>query len=931
MPSVASICRRVRWRLPSRRECSGMCAVGVDVGLIGCLFLTPLALGGRHDLGRFLYVLSVAIATLSTLGKALLDGRSIRLPAVPLGVAVAAVAVCGFQLLPLPAWGLAILAPGHTDLLPMWREDTVLGTWRTISLAPAETAAGLAMLIAHSLLFFVVYLRTKSVADVKRLLAWIAAAGLGVALLAAAQQVVPSERFLWVYDYPNRSFANAVQGTFANRNHLAHFLIFAVAALAPVASWPERVGDSGRRSASTGDSKTRFAAAAGVVFLLVLLLATQSRGGAAALAAATCVAACLRWLSGRLGMAEVLSLVVVATLALAGVSMFGYEKVTARLGDLVSGEIEQLDSETGRRLIWEANIRAFVANPLMGHGAGSHRFVYPAYIETDSELEYTHAESGYLQIASENGAAGILVLVIALGVNARWVVVGALRATTSENAALWSAIGAGLAASTSHSVVDFVWYVPALAATAIVLASLALRLLELQREELGDLGEKDSKQRISLPRRVAWLAPSVAVSAACFSVVTSWGPASGAYSWDRFLRTSKTIRALEQQLFNPSLVGSDPHLVATVDEMVGISVERLEGVVSCDSRNARAHARLAGRLMQRFEQLALKSENPQTIVMVADAVGSGGFESPRAVCEWLLRAFGENAALLARARVHAETAVRLCPLQGESYQQLASLDFLAEAPLPVQELVDQAVRVSPVDGCVLFQAGQQTYLSGEFEQAFDYYRECIRLPGSHRRRLVASLSRVMPAEVFLTELRPDCAATDLVLASYQQVGSQEDLIAIAEHVEAEAFAEGAELSSFDAARRWRQVSIVNRSLERYDKAVECSQRAYELLPYDFWVRHELASSLYKSERFAEADPHLRWCLARRPDIRYLQGWLKEGAKRRTAVDQNRRRRLSGGLSVATRPTSSSEREGNDAAETSDDTMPLKTPTGEGRL
>ena len=53
----------------------------------------------------------------------------------------------------------------------------------------------------------------------------------------------------------------------------------------------------------------------------------------------------------------------------------------------------------------------------------------------------------------------------------------------------------------------------------------------------------------------------------------------------------------------------------------------------------------------------------------------------------------------------------------------------------------------------------------------------------------------------------------------------------------------------------------------------------------------MAAAYRAAGRYEDADAHIRWCLARRPDLRHLNEWLKDAAKRRTLVDRNRRERL----------------------------------------
>ncbi len=909
---IEMIAALFRWSTPSRTTVAQWLQSAADATLVGGLGLTLLALGGRHDAGAFVYMATVAIVTAAMVARSTLLSRPLWLSTGPLAVGLAALACVALQLVPLPRAVLQVLAPGHEALLPLWTAGSPLGPWATVSLAPSETLAGLALLVAHLLLFLVVAERVRAESDVAKVLAVVAAAAVVLAVIGVLQVVFPSDRLLWVYDYPSRSFATAVQGTFSNRNHLAHFLIFGTAALA-AGAFVETGGARSPARASRGKTR-RIVCLFAAAFVVVVLLATQSRGGVAAFGVALLIAVLACWWRNLVGLKEMLLLAAMSTAVLLGVSFFDYDKVTSRLDDLVSGQIEELDPNAGRRLIWAANVRALSANPWLGHGAGSHSYVYPAYIEGVSSREFTHAESGYLQIACENGIAGLLVLAGAIGVVTRSLVVGLNRAATPRAVAIQAALIAGIVASLVHSVVDFVWYVPSLGMLMVVFAACAIRLEQLQSVVASAAAPAARRSGVPRPLNTSWIQGAVSVTAGACAVVVGWGPAAGSFAWDRYLRASKTVQSLESSLLTSLTDAGDPHLAGTIDETIRRGVGELQTVTHADPRNARAHARLAGRLLQQFENAVQSSENPMSVEMIADTVNSGGFQDDAAIRQWLLRAFGSDARLLPLALAHAKSAVRLCPLQGQSYLQVSRLSFLDPTPLALDDVVAQAVRVQPFDGRVRFDAGRQVHLAGDVETAFQHYRASMRMPGSHRQRLVLSLARVLPAAVFVAELDPDCAATDLVLAAYREGAHEEDLIAIAQHAEEATISESGTLTTRDSARRWRQVSVVNRSLKRYEKAIECATRAYELCPNDFWVRLDLAFAYYDSGAFAEADPHLRWCLSRRPDLRYLQQSLQLAAKQRLELGSAERMRTTTRFLISSRQ-SAAESDGTSPPET----------------
>ncbi|QDT69693.1 O-Antigen ligase [Planctomycetes bacterium MalM25] len=872
---------RIAWlftKSPSRRRVAEWLLHATDAGLVGVFLVTALVLGGRHDIGRLIYAASVALSALALAARAGLLRTTLQMPTWPSVVAALAIAIPVVQILPLPQSVLTFLAPGHAQLLPMWTADSPFGEWRTVSLAPRETFEAIALIVTHVLLFFVLINRLKEVSDIRRLLGGIGFVALGMAALAVLQSSSSNGKVLWVYDYPYDRFHDGVQGAFTNRNHLAHFLAFGVAAFVPAVLSQVRVPSSKyshRRKPKL--SPRLLLGLAAVVFMLMTLLATMSRGGVAALVAGIIAAIIARWCVSGFRLVEAIGLAAIVCTVLIAVSSFDYDRVTNRLDDLVSGEIEQLDANSARRLIWEANAEAFAANPWFGSGAGGHRYFYPAYFDEPAVKEYTHAESGYVQIASECGVAGLVVLILALTTFGWWVL-GVLRgAQTPERMLIGSCLFGGLMVTATHSVVDFVWYVPSLGALAIGFAAIAYRLTQLPDSEPDP--ERTSQRRPQRHESLSswWSIGGVALAAPA-AVACLIGPACGSISWDRYVRVAKNTTALRLQALEEG-TAEDVNLHATIEENNARAQGLLERVLAADPGNARASVRCAQRCALAFGDKVAQGDNPMTLDLIRDAAINGGFASVNEVREWATRAFGPSLPLLAESHRHARVAIKMCPLEAQAYLQCASLAFLTGESVPLDRWIEQAIRLRPQDGGVRYEAARLLHASGSLGEALTQYRESLRLPGSHRNQLVATLASFMPATVFLEAMRPDCAATELVFAAYHQTGSQEDLIAIAEHAEKALLAADGDAPR-DAARRWRQLAMINRAIDRCEAAVECAQRALEALPYNFWVRHELAMALNRAERFDEAEPHLRWCLARRPDLRYLQQMLKLGAKRR---------------------------------------------------
>ena len=151
----------------------------------------------------------------------LLARRWVRTPAdwiVPAGIALIAL-----QWIPLPTAVLAAVAPKTAAYLPMWASagDTAgrMGSWNRISLVPQATLAGLAIFVAYGLLFFIVVQRVKSLADILRILRWIALSAVVMAGFGLLQYLLSNGKFLWIYQHPFRTTSVYVNGSFINRNH----------------------------------------------------------------------------------------------------------------------------------------------------------------------------------------------------------------------------------------------------------------------------------------------------------------------------------------------------------------------------------------------------------------------------------------------------------------------------------------------------------------------------------------------------------------------------------------------------------------------------------------------------------------------------------------------------------------------------------------
>ena len=92
-----------------------------------------------------------------------------------------------------------------------------------------------------------------------------------------------------------------------------------------------------------------------------------------------------------------------------------------------------LDELRSRQHIWAANLKAANKFPWVGTGVGSHSEIYRVFYEQSTRLEYSHAESGYLQLLTETGLVGLGLFLMGVYYCLRWSL-RAVRSTSSPRA-----------------------------------------------------------------------------------------------------------------------------------------------------------------------------------------------------------------------------------------------------------------------------------------------------------------------------------------------------------------------------------------------------------------------------------------------------------------------------------------------------------------
>ncbi|MBC7817965.1 MAG: O-antigen ligase family protein, partial [Planctomycetaceae bacterium] len=391
------------------------CCWAIDAALAACVFAVPCLLGGRIALGQCVLAISAAVAALAWSVSVLGTRRPTWTVTWVEPLLLAVIGVGLLQITPLPPGLLRIVSPQHGKLLPLWSGDAEaagsLGAWQTLSLNVGETRQAMIVGLSYIALFFVATQRLRNVSDIERLLKWIAASAGLMALFGVVQWLTSNGNFFWFYDYPLTTAGQRLKGAFTNRNHFAEFLALGCA---PLLWWilktleqrsvtPSSFG----RAEARNNSDTLLG---GLLLLLGVLvfaaLFSLSRGGTVALGVSLVVMLGALFHAGRLSGRVVSVLLGISLIAGSLFLMFGSEKVVDRLDNWESDE---------RLAVWDANVQIVRDFPLFGTGLGSHAETCPMYFDPPfGDVEFTHAENSYLQVASECGVFGLGLALLAV-------------------------------------------------------------------------------------------------------------------------------------------------------------------------------------------------------------------------------------------------------------------------------------------------------------------------------------------------------------------------------------------------------------------------------------------------------------------------------------------------------------------------------------
>ncbi|MDP3080266.1 MAG: O-antigen ligase family protein [Brevundimonas sp.] len=408
------------------------------------------------------HALRLALVELASLPLLVLAARRLILSGLwrehrfSLGLLAAVVAIPLIQLIPLPPAVWSSL-PGRDQMALALELAGLEPGWSPMSVAPDRTW-GSALALAPPSAFFLAVLSLSHIQRERLVQFCVTAAIVGILLGAAQLASGGDSLYLW-----NWTGSGSVTGFFANRNHLASFLLIAM----PFAVI------SGAATLRRRDQRTSAlwfgALFAGLV--VVALAAIRSRAGIILFGPVMVISLLAAWIAAGRGRPGPGLLVLVGSIgaALTAVAVLALPPILARF---------EHDTPEARFERWPLIAETAQTQLPLGSGLGSFDAVYRS-VEPLEELDSTffnQAHNEYLETWLEAGWLGIGVILAFLAWYVRrcWT---AWKTPPSREGDLQRAASIGIGVLILHSVGDY----PLRTVTLAVVFALCCGLLELAR------------------------------------------------------------------------------------------------------------------------------------------------------------------------------------------------------------------------------------------------------------------------------------------------------------------------------------------------------------------------------------------------------------------------------------------------------------------
>jgi len=457
----------------------------IEIGIAVLLVYLPLAFGGMAEGALPLMELWITLLLVIWLAKAYARRHEDRHhPHLPKGVAAfRAVSSpiwlpCGLllglillQCLPLPQMIVRWLSPAtyriYADAAAAI--SVPLPALLPLSVCSYATMTEWRELIAYFMLFALMVHNVRSPRQIRRLAFLIIAVGLFESLYGMLEYFSGRNQIFFM----KKVSGFTLSGTFINRNHFAGYLelVIPLAFSVLFARLHERPQVSSKWYLRLLDEKYMKVLLTSFILLILVtgLLLSGSRGGFISFTGGM---GCLLLVSFQRKLLRKKAFIVLFIfLSVSAIALlFGHDTLITRLQTL-----QNLDADTSLQIrlnYWKDAVTITRHFPVFGSGFGTFAHIQPVYQRIPSELTVEYAENDYLQMLSETGLFGMILVisVVVAYIRSTW---RAWKQQQSRWAITLTAGGfSALCSLLIHSAMDFNLQIPSNACLFTVIAAM---------------------------------------------------------------------------------------------------------------------------------------------------------------------------------------------------------------------------------------------------------------------------------------------------------------------------------------------------------------------------------------------------------------------------------------------------------------------------
>ncbi len=355
-----------------------------------------------------------------------------------------------FQMVPLPAFIIALLQPRTISLSAVG--PGAAPAFHSISLYVFPTEMALARLIVYLMVFFMAALLPWQGRAVTGVLKSLSGFGFALALFGIVQSVTGNGKLYWLRPL---SHGGSPFGPFVDRDHFAGYINMII----PISL---AVSLASRRT----EKKMLFAFFSLIMTFSVFL--TLSRGGVISFIAGLAVFTTMLFSKRKAGKNPKWNFFALpAVFAIMLLSLVLYAGISPLMERFSAGGI----SDSQRILAWKGTLAALKDFPVFGTGLGTFQYVFTLFHPAGLHHFWDHAHNDYLEFLLEEGAAGTLTGAFFIFSVLR----GAFgRQWEGKQAYLQAGFASSLATIGVHSLVDFNLHIPSNAILFFMVMGLAL-------------------------------------------------------------------------------------------------------------------------------------------------------------------------------------------------------------------------------------------------------------------------------------------------------------------------------------------------------------------------------------------------------------------------------------------------------------------------